>query len=514
MKNLVVLVVAFLATSVYAQQSDIEEIVIVGSTIKNGFSDPETDNLAIEAIEPIKIYAPGGRGGFIGATLNGTDVKNTAVFRNGIPVNDPGSGWYDFGVDIPSYQSYKVISGPNSVLFGSSSMAGTVLIEDEYWQDVLYSKGGEDQSYVMFGNKHLLVSRYHGTSGSVMTDNSEDDWFKNTTLRSKMEWQGFQFLSTVTDYEYEYDNCYAVDWSNTDECKQNGTKLTSSIRNDWLTLGYSRNDTEHLSAGDKTWQADNDRYYIDAKESIGDFLLGATYQKEKYNDLEDERPAVYVNWQNTHFGVGYRREESTNIFRFGLDLKGVKFSLGNSFRSPNLYERFGDDWVGANPSLKPEEGKGAEISYSKFTAWRYEFDEGIDFDFMQYQYINSGEYTSTGIKYANHIITENGSWYVLAQYTDTDKLRVPKYQTKISYYNGWGDFDYMIEYVGAYDKGLEFDGRPIDDMSTFNFNLGYYFDRKYRLGLQIKDIMNRHFEILPGYSAGGRELTLSLDVSI
>ena len=196
MKNLVVLVVAFLATSVYAQQSDVEELIVVGSTITNGFSDPETDNLAIEAIEPIKVYAPGGRGGFIGATLKGTDVKNTAVFRNGIPVNDPGSGWYDFGVDIPAYQSYKVISGPNSVLFGSSSMAGTVLIEDEYWKDVFYSKGGEDQNYVMFGNKHLLVSRYHGTSGSVMTNNSEDDWFKNTTLKSNMEWQGYKFVST------------------------------------------------------------------------------------------------------------------------------------------------------------------------------------------------------------------------------------------------------------------------------------------------------------------------------
>jgi len=51
-------------------------------------------------------------------------------------------------------------------------------------------------------------------------------------------------------------------------------------------------------------------------------------------------------------------------------------------------------------------------------------------------------------------------------------------------------------------------------MSTFNLNVGYYFDKKYRLGLQVKDLLNRHFEILPGYSAGGREITLSLDISI
>ena len=75
------------------------------------------------------------------------------------------------------------------------------------------------------------------------------------------------------------------------------------------------------------------------------------------------------------------------------------------------------------------------------------------------------------------------------------------------------NIDYMISYVGAYDKGLEFDGRTIDNMSTFNFNAGYYINKKYRIGLQVTDLLDRQFEILPGYSAGGREITISLDIS-
>jgi outer membrane cobalamin receptor len=104
---------------------------------------------------------------------------------------------------------------------------------------------------------------------------------------------------------------------------------------------------------------------------------------------------------------------------------------------------------------------------------------------------------------------------VFVQYTDSDRIRVPKYKTKLSWYGGsvYG-FDYMLSYVGQFEKGLEFDGRPIDDVSTFNFNMGYYLTPRYRVGLQITDILDRNFEILPDYSAGGRTISLSLDLSL
>ena len=118
--------------SVKAMASDIEEVIVIGANISNGYSNPETDTSLIEALDPTRIYQPGGLGGFVGATPNGTDVKHTTVYRNGIPVNDPGSGWYDFGTETPTFQSFKIISGPNSALYGSSSMAGTILMEDHF----------------------------------------------------------------------------------------------------------------------------------------------------------------------------------------------------------------------------------------------------------------------------------------------------------------------------------------------------------------------------------------------
>ena len=100
--------------------SDVEEVVVVGANIAQGYSQPEYDGSVIEALDPTRVFQPGGVGGFVGATTHGTDVKHTAVYRNGIPVNDPGSGWYDFGTEVPTFQTFKTISGPNSTLYGLS----------------------------------------------------------------------------------------------------------------------------------------------------------------------------------------------------------------------------------------------------------------------------------------------------------------------------------------------------------------------------------------------------------
>ena len=108
MKKVILIFVVFLATSLSAE-AKVEEIVVVGANVSYGYSDPETDESVIEAIEPIKVYTPGRIGGFAGASINGTDTKHTAVYRNGIPVNDVGNGWYDFGTELSQNQIYRII---------------------------------------------------------------------------------------------------------------------------------------------------------------------------------------------------------------------------------------------------------------------------------------------------------------------------------------------------------------------------------------------------------------------
>ena len=117
--------------SIYSSD-EVEEVIVVGAKVYNGYSDPVYDEHALEAVMPTKRFAPGGKGGFIGANINGMDVKHTSVWKNGVPANDPSSGWYDFGTDLVAQQYVKFISGPNSVRYGSGSIAGAIIIEDTF----------------------------------------------------------------------------------------------------------------------------------------------------------------------------------------------------------------------------------------------------------------------------------------------------------------------------------------------------------------------------------------------
>ena len=166
--------------------------------------------------------------------------------------------------------------------------------------------------------------------------------------------------------------------------------------------------------------------------------------------------------------------------------------------------------VKPNPLLNAEKGVGLEVGWKGITLWQYDFSDGIDFNFADYQYINTGKYRSQGIKFSKRYENFN----MMVQYTDTDKLQSAKYKTRLGYSNMYGKLDYGITYIGEFDKGLDWAGRPIDDVSTLDLTLGYYLGERYRVGLQIRDVFNKRFEILPEYAAGGRQFLISFDLSI
>ena len=63
------------------------------------------------------VTVSGGYGAFMGYTDRGTQTVHTTIYRNGVPANDAGSGWYDFGHDFATgNEKVKIVNGPNSVL--------------------------------------------------------------------------------------------------------------------------------------------------------------------------------------------------------------------------------------------------------------------------------------------------------------------------------------------------------------------------------------------------------------
>ncbi len=517
--------IALAMLSFGAIAEEIEETIVVGAKVYDGYADPLYDDNILESIQYTKKFVAGGLGGFHGIQLNGTDTKHTAVYKNGVPVNDPSSGWYDFGTDLPAHQDISVISGPSSARFGSGSMAGVVLIEDNFERN-LTAELAEDMTrlvasyewYPEVQEVGVQVAHYKGTNGSAMTYNTEEDWYENTTVKFAYANEMGKINLESVSYDGQYDQCWWMmppneweDWM----CDVEGEKNTASLRNQWMVLGYTTNKAKH-----------NTGYAMESDRTYGNFVayqdngheLGVTGQKETYDEESRETYSAYYQWQNDFIGVGYRYEEGQHIGRLGMELDGLRFSLANSYRLPNLYEQFGDMWVAANPELQPEEGIGTEFGYKDVSFYYFEFDEGIDFNYNQYRYVNSGEYSTHGVRYQDQFLLDNWSLFVYTEYTETDKIRVPRYRTKLSYYtsghmNGI-QWDTTMEYMGEFEKGLDYDGRVIDDVSTANFKFGIYATSTLYIMIEIDDIMNNKFEVLPDYAAGGRTVRLSFDKTL
>ena len=120
------LLLAFFVTSVQAEE--IEEVVVVGQQVEVIKTNVLINETLIEEIIPEFTWGAGGLGGFVGFNERGAQTVHTSVYRNGIPANNPGSGWYDFGHDVVSGETVTVISGANGVMYGSGAIAGAVLI--------------------------------------------------------------------------------------------------------------------------------------------------------------------------------------------------------------------------------------------------------------------------------------------------------------------------------------------------------------------------------------------------
>ena len=288
---IVFMMLIFVADKVSADE--IEEVVVTAQQEKELKADPTTNKTLISAILPAFTYNPGGYGGFVGFNERGAQTNHTAVFINGIPANDPGAGWYDFGHDIASGQEVKVVSGANSVIYGSGSMAGTVLIQDTIDKGITYRAGG-DNYFRVAPIDQLEFGLFKGSIGSVRNDNSEKDDYVNKTARFNIDAGDFTIVGKYTAYEYDYDNCYDYNWGQSNDCLQDGERYNFAVRNDYFTIGRNYNNADYTTVNDPTYSNESYRDYfrvgnqmeLSAKLNVA---FGLDAEKIYYNT---------VSWQN------------------------------------------------------------------------------------------------------------------------------------------------------------------------------------------------------------------------
>lgn len=516
-------------SSVNAQDTDIEETVVVGQRITTTAVDPVHTSRLASAVLPAFTYNPGGYGGVIGFNQTGAQSVHTTVFVNGIPANEPGTGLYDFGHDIASGQTVRYISGPNGVLYGSGSIAGTVLIEDTIDSGVII-RHGTDHSYASVASNNVQLLKFNSEHPSVRNDNTEKDRYSNVSGKFNYDFDRFTVTGKYTDYEYDYDNCYTASFSQSNDCRQIGDRYVLTASNDHFVLGRSENKAEFFTEQDSTFSNTSSRDYVKLMDtrsttygpkSLDDygwlfanftFDYGVDYSNEEYNEHSQQNIAGFfstkIDLVHTKYSIGIRRgNDGQNSHRFGFEQGKLYASIGTSFRRPNLYELHGDSWVQSNPELEPEEGRGVEFGYGPIGFFKYRFQETIDYNYSDNIYYNAGKYNSKGVTYSQAF----GPVFVTARYTDTTQPRTPKYAGTIEATKDLWNTTFTATYAFNLDrKPGPYDGTVLEDLHKINVFATKDFN-DIILTLQIENLLNDEIEVVPFYSNIGRQFSLTLE---
>ena len=281
--------------SAWAFADEIEEIVVTAQQEKVVKADPIENSSLMSAIMPVFTWNAGGYGGFVGYNERGAQTSHTSVYVNGIPANDPGASWYDFGHDFASGQTVKVISGANGVIYGSGSIAGTVLIQDTIERGITYRGEVLDTAYIRVAPiDQLEFSMVKEGMDSVRNDNDEEDNYENKTARFNVDAGDFTIVGKFTEYEYDYDNCYGYSWNQSNDCLQDGQRYNVAIRNDYITIGRNYNTAEYFTELDPTYTNESYRDYFRIGNQLElsnnlNIAFGVDVEKQYYNTS---------SWQN------------------------------------------------------------------------------------------------------------------------------------------------------------------------------------------------------------------------
>ena len=446
-----------------AQAEEIEEVVVVAQQTKTVKADPLKENSFIQALLPGHTWTAGGQGAFQGYNERGAQTVHTAVYRNGIPANLPGTAWYDFGTELVTGQKVKIISGANSVVYGSGSIAGTILIKDIIEKSATASIGTQSNRYVSIAPTNWFqYTAMEINQDSVRNDNEEKDLYTNRNAKLNFDVQDFTITMNYTDYRYDYDNCYDSMFEASNDCEQDGEKYNVAINNEFFTIGRTHDKAEYYTGDWISYANESSTDYL----RIGDQLnlsnklqvgYGVDASHEQYETLTDDynrdNYGAYLNI-NADFAMKYNfgfrvGNEDQNALRFGLESGPFFLNVGNSYRRPTLYEVNGDGYVDANLDLLPEEAVGYEIGFGVLSLFRYEFEQAIEYTPGFYEeitisetdpetgevtitteqiwnapkYYNTGAYETTGLRYAQTF----GAFGLMLKVTDSDQARVPKY---------------------------------------------------------------------------------------
>jgi len=204
---------------------------------------------ALREVPGLDIVQTGGAGGTTSAFLRGGNSNHTLVLIDGIQVNSPTTGAYDFSdLTTDNIERIEIIRGPQSTLYGSDAIGGVIHIITKKGKGAATSsvsfEGGSFGSYretlrlsgsTEKGDYSFSAARFdtEGISrANEKNGNPEKDRYENTTFSSRIGFNlphdaRLEWTARLTDASSEIDGCCPP--SDDPKALQNKRALATSL---------------------------------------------------------------------------------------------------------------------------------------------------------------------------------------------------------------------------------------------------------------------------------------------
>jgi vitamin B12 transporter len=352
----------------------------------------------------------GGPGRQVNVFTRGANTNHTLVMIDGVQVNSPTSGDFDFSkLTTENIERIEVIRGPQSTLHGSDAVAGVI--------NIITEKGSEKPRLESWSEYGTLRTFYEGQtfSGSwkgyslstswsrLDTDGlGENDELEDTSASTKFDAK----LSDKADFDFLYrysnglvgidDGAFRQDPNRFSKARQNvlASILTHRPVEGWeqkLKFSFFHDmllSVDPPNAGtterESRFKLDTNVYTLDWQHdlALGEhdiFTLGYEFEHARsdnktFNKILRNHGWYFQNllelWDRLYLTAGIRFEEN-QAFGFDANPKfglaylhretGTKFkaNFGTAFRAPTLNQLFFPNF--GNPTLQPEESVGFDF---------------------------------------------------------------------------------------------------------------------------------------------------------
>ncbi|MBI5406098.1 MAG: TonB-dependent receptor [Nitrospirae bacterium] len=401
------------ATRTEALRSQIPASVTVISRKEIEEGQAATLSELLRDVPGLDVVQQGGAGKTTSIFIRGAESRHTLVLIDGIRVNSPTAGGFDFAdLNIGDVERIEIIRSPLSTLYGSDAIGGVIQIITKRGTASSATVGFEGGSYgtakedisaeVKKDNYDLVLtaSRRDVEGFSQASTGSERDSHQNTTLSSRIGLlrkgtTRIDITTRLTESKTDLDG-WGVDDPNYQQQRRwsvLGISMASPVSSQWdyrLSLATSNED---LTTFDEDTPSNRFRIHMGIKtvdwqhnirKEEGHLLtLGYEWQDQSgesagaYNKSFSNN-ALYLQeqkgiGQSVQYLIGLRWDDSTIYesaltYRAGLSYfptPGVKWhtQYGTGFHGPALNDLFwpDDGFSVGNPDLKPEKSRGWEV---------------------------------------------------------------------------------------------------------------------------------------------------------